>query len=71
MGVWYPGDRSTAYYGDDKAERVRELRNEAREHDRASDTYQRISGYSGNMASEGLEANRLRKEANRIERYGK
>ena len=70
MAIYYPGDGTTAYTGKDKDNKVRELREEADMHDRASDTYQRI-GYKGHMASEGNEANRKRKEADRIERYGK
>lgn len=70
MGVYYPGDGSTAYTGQDKNNKVRELREEAQQHDQNSDAYQRIS-YKGHMVSEALEANRKRKEADRIERYGK
>jgi hypothetical protein len=67
MGVYYPGDGTTQYYGEDAVERVRELREEARQHEEASDTYQRI-GYKGHMVSEGLDARRKRAEADRIER---
>jgi len=70
MGIHYPGDGTTEYTGQDKADRVRELRDEARQHEKNSDTYQRI-GYKGHMVSEGLDANRKNKEADRIERYGK
>lgn len=71
MAIYYPGDGSTAYTGEDKKERVEELRREAEQHDNNSDTYQRIGGYSGAMAGEAFDARQKRREADRIERYGK
>lgn len=69
MGIYHPGNGRTGYYGNDKTKKVEQLREEAHQHDKNSDTYSQI-GYKGHSVSEGREANRKRKEADRIERYG-
>ena len=70
MGTYYPGDGSIVYYGEDKTACVEQLRNEARELDRASHDYQSI-GYSGHSAGKAFDARQKRREADRTERYGK
>lgn len=67
MGVYYPGNGTVKYTGQDRLNRIAELKQEAQQHKKASDIYRGMKDYQGHMVTEGQDAIRKAEEAARME----